>query len=155
MDSLPNRDLRPKYRMVQEETKVKMVYKANPKKVMYVTKAAAALLSTKWEEAADQASDPGTGYQKKAAAAPVAVTSDDDKKAELRETFNELTGTQADPQWNAARLFVEIRKAQAKTKAPVEVEVETTDEPVTTQVEAEAAPKAKRTRKAKPATAEA
>lgn len=127
-----------------EDEKVKVVYFNDPKKFRFVTKPAASLLSPKWVIAEDQTGAPNPNGQKKAVAAPVENITD--RKAELREKYNELTGNEADPAWNEARLFVEISKAekaaerQAK-EAPVE------EPTIATQAPEAEAPKKKGTKK--------
>lgn len=110
----------------KEDDKVKVVYHNDPKRFKFVTKQAAAYLSPKWVAAEDQSGAPSPSGQKKAGAAPAESTID--KKAELRERYNELTGKEAEPEWNEARLFVEIEKAKkapAQAEAPAEaVQVE-------------------------------
>lgn len=114
----------------QEDEKVKVVYHNDPTKFRFVTKQAASYLSTKWKVADDQSGASSPSGQKKAGAAPVESTID--KKAELRETYNELTGLEAKPEWNEARLFVEIEKAK---KAPAQTETASTGADTETVIE--------------------
>lgn len=112
----------------QEDEKVKVVYHNDSKRYKFVTKQAAAYLSPKWVLSEDQSGAPSPNSQKKVVAAPAASTVD--KKAELREKYNELTGKEAESEWNEARLFVEIEKAK---KAPTpEPQAVTTGEGTTT-----------------------
>lgn len=124
-----------------EDEKVKVVYFNDPKKYRFVTRAAVKMLSPKWVEAEDQTGAPNPNGQKKADAAPVASTID--RKAELREKYNELTGDQAKPEWNEARLFVEISKAEKAKPAEPAAEAEQPK-----QEAVEPAPKVKKAKKA-------
>lgn len=106
----------------KEDEKVKVVYHNDPSRTRFVTRQAAKYLEPKWVQAEDQTGAPSPNGQKKVAAAPVESTID--KKAELREKYNELTGEEAKQDWNEARLFVEIQKATVKAKAKAEEPVE-------------------------------
>lgn len=103
---------------LEEEPKVKVQYHNDPKRFRFVTKQAASYLSPKWVLSEDQLTGAPTSQKKVGAAAPAESTVD--RKAELAEKYNELTGEQAEPEWNEARLFVEITKATAKASEAAE-----------------------------------
>lgn len=98
-----------------ESDKVKVQYYTDPSRIRYVTHEAAGYLAPKWILSDDQ-SQPA----KKKDVAPVASVRD--RKPELRELYKKLTGEEADPVWNEARLFVENAKAEKRLETKTEVE---------------------------------
>jgi hypothetical protein len=110
---------------------VKVHRVGKPNETRFFTKEAWDFIKTgsKWTESEDQ-SQPVE--EKKRAAAPVASAQEqEDKKAKLREDYNERTGKVADPIWNEARLFIEIEKAKKANAVKVEApEVPAEAEPV-------------------------
>lgn len=98
-----------------EDQKVTVYYKTDPKRTRQVTKQAAEYLSNKWAISDDQPQ-----AEKKAPAVVPAASAVVDRKPELQREFKELTGTDADPDWNQARLFIEISKAKKLAAKPIE-----------------------------------
>lgn len=101
-----------------EQVKIKAYRPSRPTEFRYFTKEAFDYIKgdsqkPSWVAADDQ---PVVAPEKKAqAAAPV-----EDRKVELQAKFIEVSGYEADPSWNQARLHIEITKAQTKKKAEEE-----------------------------------